>query len=307
MRIEEARIAVLLCMEAGQDRDYIKAVAKQIHEELSSVEKTHIHMASGDICQSLWDIQQSVLQALDVLDNIMGDSGEQVLFHDEMKILHPNYYYPLARELQLVELVKAGEASEVKRLLEEIILENQNQALSSSTLRQLCYELRGTAIKLGAVSFNESAVEQRGFLMKLDVIEKTSSSQELLLACNDAFGFLCEAAERNKHSHNDSLKEQIISYIEENYSNASLSLQMVASQFGMSEKYLSNFFGEQTGYNFAFFVEKKRLDHAIYLLDSGETVERVSIASGYNSVNTFYRAFKRVYGVSPTAYRNASR
>ena len=34
------------------------------------------------------------------------------------------------------------------------------------------------------------------------------------------------------------------------------------------------------------------------------TVNEIANMVGFNSPNTFYKAFRRMYGIAPTAYRN---
>ena len=72
----------------------------------------------------------------------------------------------------------------------------------------------------------------------------------------------------------------------------------------MSESYLSTLFKEQSGGNFADYVEMLRIEKACELLqNSANTVNDVAEAVGYNSVQSFRRAFKRVKGVSPKKLR----
>jgi AraC-like DNA-binding protein len=55
------------------------------------------------------------------------------------------------------------------------------------------------------------------------------------------------------------------------------------------------------------YVQRRRLDHACYLLRStAEPVGRIAARVGYASEAAFSRAFSRVYGSSPRAWRNAA-
>lgn len=72
------------------------------------------------------------------------------------------------------------------------------------------------------------------------------------------------------------------------------------------EKYISQLFKEVTGVNFSDHLIKVRMDQAIILLkESGLTVDEIAVRVGYNSSHSFRRAFKRLMGVSPSAYRQS--
>ena len=47
------------------------------------------------------------------------------------------------------------------------------------------------------------------------------------------------------------------------------------------------------------------MDRAIYLMKSEEnTISIISEALGYHDESSFIRAFKRIYGITPSAYRH---
>ena len=73
-----------------------------------------------------------------------------------------------------------------------------------------------------------------------------------------------------------------------------------AEEFQISEGYLSYVFKEQSDINFADYLEQIRIKRAQELLKTGNnTVANVAELVGYNSVQVFRRAFKRVTGISP--------
>ena len=72
----------------------------------------------------------------------------------------------------------------------------------------------------------------------------------------------------------------------------------------MNDKYLSQFYKREGHVNLAADIEELRLNQAIALMQQDEaTLADICTACGYASLNSFYKAFRRVYGVSPSAYR----
>ena len=99
-------------------------------------------------------------------------------------------------------------------------------------------------------------------------------------------------------------KEDLTAYVEEHFGEEQLSLGLAARHFGFSEPYFSQMFKDVTGEKFSVFTELTRLNHAQTLLKQYLKVEEVAYRCGYNSYNTFRKAYKRHFGNNPTQGRN---
>ena len=107
-----------------------------------------------------------------------------------------------------------------------------------------------------------------------------------------------------KNQSQAQLVNRIKEYIQEVYVDSNLGLGMVASQFNISEGYISSLFKEQTGINFTEYVEDLRINRACDLLkDTSLNINDIGEQVGYNSVQSFRRAFKRIHGISPSELR----
>lgn len=114
--------------------------------------------------------------------------------------------------------------------------------------------------------------------------------------------------EPRRHNGSDRLRDRILIYLQENYSDPDLYGKSVAAKFDINEKYLYTLFREQTGSSFASYLERLRLNQAVELLEnSGFYLGEIAGMVGFNSANTFYKAFRRVYGVSPSVYRERTK
>ena len=96
--------------------------------------------------------------------------------------------------------------------------------------------------------------------------------------------------------------------MQDEYKNPMLSLTIIANQFSMSESTFSRLFKMLTGEPFSVALEKMRLQKDSLLLEQTDyTVSTIAETVGYNSVQTFGRAFKRYYMLSPDAWRKLKR
>lgn len=100
------------------------------------------------------------------------------------------------------------------------------------------------------------------------------------------------------------LCQQIVAYLEENYTNVELNVQCVADNFNISLSNMSHYFKSHMGVPVSSYVENLRISHSQELLQTtNQSVNDIAIAVGYAQPATFMRAFKKQTGVSPTTWR----
>ena len=79
---------------------------------------------------------------------------------------------------------------------------------------------------------------------------------------------------------------------------------MIAQHFGMGESTFSRLFKTLTGDTFTGYLENLRMQKAVSLMvQTDDTIGNIAEKVGYNSIQTFSRAFKRYYTLSPDAWR----
>jgi transcriptional regulator GlxA family with amidase domain len=86
---------------------------------------------------------------------------------------------------------------------------------------------------------------------------------------------------------------------------ADLSVPALARRVSMSERNFARTFRREVGMTPAAYVETSRVESARMALESGgEPIETVASRTGFGTVETMRRAFRRRLGVSPGDYRN---
>ena len=99
--------------------------------------------------------------------------------------------------------------------------------------------------------------------------------------------------------------EEILRYIEENYSDPMLNATSVSDHFGIRLSYLSQLFREAQGVKLIDYIHNMRVQHAKQILSANtDTIDAVARQVGYLNSLTFTRAFKRCTGVTPGVYRS---
>lgn len=101
------------------------------------------------------------------------------------------------------------------------------------------------------------------------------------------------------------LIQNIIEYINDNFTNPLLCQTDVADHFGISTYSLSRLFKEHIGIGFTEYITGKRIDYAKrLLLTTDKTVAEIGCEVGITNANYFSRLFKANCGVSPTKFRS---
>lgn len=91
------------------------------------------------------------------------------------------------------------------------------------------------------------------------------------------------------------------------YLKKDLKIWDVCDAIESNRTYISNYINRSFGLNFCSFVNQKRVEHAMKMLSIEEndiySLNYIAEESGFSSMNSFYRAFAKEYGMSPGKFR----
>lgn len=105
-------------------------------------------------------------------------------------------------------------------------------------------------------------------------------------------------------SPDDRLMERIMKVVNANIGNPDLTVEMIASEVGMSRVHLHRKLKELTNQTTRDFIRNIRMKQAAALLaEKRHAVSEVADLVGYTNQANFSSTFKEFYGVSPSAYR----
>lgn len=101
---------------------------------------------------------------------------------------------------------------------------------------------------------------------------------------------------------NDSTRfDMILNYVNENYRDPTLTLGKIADIFSYTEKYVSSLFKRHMEMGFNRYVNSRRINYALDLIDKGaSSVRAVAIECGFSDALYFSKVFKKKTGITPT-------
>lgn len=103
---------------------------------------------------------------------------------------------------------------------------------------------------------------------------------------------------------NSELITKALSYIQSQNKKSDITIDDVASHAGFSTDYFNRIFFAHTGFNIMEYVRFSRMKKAARLLRStNNDILDIALDCGYEAHESFSRAFKIQYGISPSEYR----
>lgn len=113
-----------------------------------------------------------------------------------------------------------------------------------------------------------------------------------------------ELREKTASNRYGSIVDEVMRYIEQNYSDEDLSLNFLASHVNFSPNHLSMVFAQQTGQTLIKYLTEYRMNKAKELLRcTGMRSSEISAQVGYKDSHYFSYVFKKTQGMTPTQYR----
>lgn len=98
----------------------------------------------------------------------------------------------------------------------------------------------------------------------------------------------------------DSVEYQIVRYLNKHI-DKQISLNDICQQFYISKSQLCRVFHSCTGVTVKHYMTVKRMVRAKELLDAGHHPTHIYTQCGFNDYSSFYRAYKKYYGISPSS------
>jgi len=107
--------------------------------------------------------------------------------------------------------------------------------------------------------------------------------------------------------HNIQIKDlafNITRYIENNFTEE-ITRESLAKKFNVSPNYISRVFSTKIKTNLRSYLGLVRSEYASMLIrTTNRTLTDISAEAGFDSIRTFSRVFKGIYGISPKVFRN---
>lgn len=135
-------------------------------------------------------------------------------------------------------------------------------------------------------------------------IEQTNGEEALFRLANEIVRKYCLLVRNHSMKGHSLLVRKILVRIDSDLT-ADLSLKAQADFLDVNPSYLSTLFKKETGTTLTEYVNRKRVEHGIFLLNTTQMqIQTVAQNCGISDVNYFTKTFKKIVGKTPKDYRN---
>ena len=228
--------------------------------------------------------------------------GESMARYDALKSDDDRYLFSIEREYKLIGYICAGDEGDALAELDSLADLNMNKrVLSLSMIRAFMFDI-ATALTRAAQSQGNGAdympVEPENYRT---FAEFYSDVQRVIRR-------MCEYSRDKKRSQSQKLRDEVISDVEQNYTDPQMSVAYLAYRHGITPSYLSHYFREQTGQTLLDRINRTRIDASLPLLrETDLPISEIAHRLGYADDSSFTRVFRKYMCKAPGAYRREER
>lgn len=257
----------------------------------------------GNCCNNLLEIDQSYIEATVSLQYLIANSTENIVYFNNLPD-NNNILLPVEEKyfVKLTQSIIQGNQDVSYATLDEIFSIIEETKLSLSLLYCIWFDIINNVLKVAMEVEYTLTVDQISDLTQI------TSMKELKGKLKKVIGEICQYVSIHEASMSENLSDEMIQYVEDNYTDHDLSLENIADRFGYSVPYMSNLFKEKTGYTFSQYIWDLRMEEVTCrLITSDDLVKDIVNQVGYLDVSNFIRRFKRETGLTPGQYRDLKR
>lgn len=302
-------MALSFFMPAEMGESQIDAQLRQAFEAISKVALLNtnfrlrffvggVHAGDGAVCRSYSEARMTLLNTMIV------DEDEEIVRYNGVESANACYFYPPEAEMRFINAIRSGNRFAVQQQMDELFEKNiVQQSIDYEMTVAFLYDFYGSVIKIlpdgeGARALRNEILEYfKNNLRDIGTIEVQKTFINYIYRLTESFS-------RTKKSHNQTLADQMLAYVDEHIGDYGLSLTLLADAFHLSAGYCSTFFKEQIGITFSDYLMRTRMEKGKELISQSEmSIADIAVAVGYSSSVTFGRAMKKYYGINPLQLR----
>jgi two-component system response regulator YesN len=300
---------IIIVFNTIVENEQLQEILIQIQECIKKYLKKTVSAGIGRLYANIKMLPVSYKEALEALKYKIYTGQESIVFIDDVQEKSDDLEMPSEHELEgVINCFHSEDESCLRKEIDRLFEKYINRTLKPlNYVDNLCLHILFTVSRY---------------------VEKTSTGIEDIFTYydfKDIFRFDTIAAKKDclvkflaniRVSFNNGSKSsirkivvKILEYIDKNYCNSNISLNLIAEEFYKSSVYVSKLFKAETGENFIDYVTNLRIKKARGLLLDSLNLKAFEISQivGYNDVSHFSKLFKKYTGLSPIEYRERSR
>lgn len=286
----------------------ISKIFEEIQEEVFKFSELTITISIGENVYSLSDLHKSYKDAEELLLYKYLWNENQIFDREKLKNkLNASLNLDGIID-KLILSIKLNERKQIEENIFEIQELFREGYIKKDKMCLYLFEIISQTCDLLRLS---NIAEEFIYKIKENSITKITESRSLseAIVILKEFCFMsCEKMYIQKDSYSNKLAILALDYIEKNYNDYDLNLNIICSYLCISTSYFSTIFKNYTGYTFMEVLIRTRMDKAKELLENTNLKNyEISDKVGFRDPHYFSIAFKKITGKSPKEYAKEMR
>ena len=299
---EKNRVFLISGPSTGNESELlpsIKEVINQLGEEFEVETQYHQDFFLSDPTDDYHKVSQCYAQCKELAMHVVKDKETYAYSSEDLPEKQQIFHYSLNQEIRLSQLIRYGSEAKLQELIDEIHYQNYELTTLNDAMQQSLFQAIRSSLQRGQATFYHEE-EIHSLFLEMQDVETFDDLSRVLFSLQKAMQ--AHLRQNSARSNLDEIHQRILDYINQNYNNAALNQALLCEELGIAEQIMNHMFQEM-GTSFHVYLENVRIDAACTLLQNQEvTIKYVADQVGYTSDVSFRRAFKRVLGISPSAF-----
>lgn len=296
--------SLILVIDSQKNNNTIMSEIENILNTVSDHHGISVFASVGNCVENVSELYTSYSRAKIQLEYIFVLKDKHVITPETTPV-SAKYVYPKACETAILEAIKNHSRTDVSIAVNVLVDEFMEKKYSKSQLKAALAELYAVVNRrIMPSDIDLYQIFEQKWLDPYYVLECFNSISEIENWLCSLFIEVINRMKNNKTINAKKVVTQVHEFIHRNYSNADLSLSMIADFVFLNSTYLSRLYKKETGCNYVEYLIEYRMKEAQRLLkDSSLRVGDVSVMVGYPNSQYFCTTFKKYCGCSPIEYR----
>ncbi|MDF2922804.1 MAG: hypothetical protein K0R57_1718 [Paenibacillaceae bacterium] len=300
-------VSILIQDEHAEERESVLfTLSEEIRDNLSRWLKISVTIGIGEQVRSIAGLPVSYKHAREAADQKWYLGKNRIITIDSLDTGEESLNrFDTEQTERLRSALKAGDRERLAEELDAILLplsrNRKNGFKYSRYVAMQLIPLSGRVLLDLNILTKEWDVKEKNALDQLNQLETMT---ELMQFVASYLGEICVWVQEKRSGRSSNVIERIRTFIEERYAD-NLTIADIAGYVYLSQTYVSLLFRQETGETIYEYLMKVRIEKAKELLRDPRTkFYEVCNAVGYTDPSYFSKLFKKITGLTPSAYRD---
>lgn len=294
-------LCAIVGMEKEEDLTELMALLEDVCRESRRILRQPLTIGIGGIVHQIEKAAQSYSGAREAVA-YHGIVGDIIYIHDVEPQRKSILWLDDKLEADLSYALRFGDEETISSCVETIV--QQMQAAEGRGIQAYLISILHVLLRVVQKQELDEALIFGAYTDYYGVLSQVQTAEALFAwLCGVGFSIsACIANDRKGTAR--TIVQEAKKYIEENYQNSALSLEMLCRHLHMSAAYFSTVFKREAGESYTSYLTGVRMEKAAELLKTtDDKTYLIAARVGYDEPNYFSYVFKKHYGVSPNKFR----